>query len=232
MQAEEYDQIFQRMGLPTTTELVRVREEQRAQAEAQKEIRDRERQYFMTARRDGVTYGPWTNERASCEAFDAVMSTHSTWWTVRPEVHGRLTHPAPWQTQGTRLIIDRVLLPTPALQELGWPGWPVGVEIKRSGVPCGPALSQAIDYTRGIFDIDGSPHQLRWVFVWPLMPVGGPLASLMVHQHIGSASTQRNLLNLRLGDANVFSFDWQGYPRLGNNLTRLGVGTGNRSGKS
>lgn len=181
------------------------------------------------AERAEITCGDWADEQASCYAFDSVMARHAAWWSVDQEVPGYIANYAPWQESSTAVRIDRVLIPTPRLCESGWPGWAVGVEIKRSGVPCGPALAQAMDYARSVFHVRGVPQYLRWVFVWPLKTQHGPLASLMVHNHVGTATTGRgDLLHLQSGESAVFGFDWQYQLKLGRNLMRLGVGAGSR----
>lgn len=172
------------------------------------------------------TAGGWQDEQASCQAFDAAVPRG--FWSVEQEVPGFVAHYAPWQQPGSNVRIDRVLVPTPALCALGWPGWAVGVEIKRSGIPCGPPLAQAMDYVRSAFYIQGVPQYLQWVFVWPLQSPSGPLASLMVHHHVGSAWLHRDQLELKVGESTVFGFDWQGRPKVGRNLARLGVGVGSR----
>lgn len=60
------------------------------------------------------------------------------------------------------------------------------MECKKTGEKPGRPLSQAIDYTRSVFDFThGFMIMLRWVFVWPLEKQHGALASIMAQNKVG-----------------------------------------------
>lgn len=120
------------------------------------------------------------------------------------ELRGTLLHPRAGQIErGVR--IDRLLVPTPRLLELGWAHQTIGVEIKRSGAHIGPALAQALDYVHSVFDLDGLAGVVpTCVFVWPMEKQSGPLASLMANMRVGSASSQHGGVKLAFGEEVLF----------------------------
>jgi hypothetical protein len=134
----------------------------------------------------GVTTGSWVTEEASAAALDQRLEAIGM-FRVHHEVTGTLVQPRAGQRE--RLMrIDRLLTPTRELLARGWSHGAIGIEIKRSGIAIGPALAQAMDYVRGSWSVAGVWVQLGAVFVWPMAKQTGPLASLMVHNRIGSAS--------------------------------------------
>ena len=90
---------------------------------------------------DSLTTGGWSTEEASASAFDERIRRIGL-FRVYLEVEGTLIQPRPCQREKT-VRIDRLLVPTEALLALGWKHQTVGVEIKRSGLPIGPPMTQA-----------------------------------------------------------------------------------------
>lgn len=166
-----------------------------------------------------ITLGTWTTEVASAAALDRALATADL-WKVYSEVEGTLIQPRHGQVdKGMR--IDRILVPNKRLLDLGWQNGIVGVEIKRSGEQVGPAIAQALDYGRSVFDIPGSGFAvwLSFVFIWPTSFMGSPPAirSICQQQHVGSAfSTNHDLLILQCGSFNILEVSREGDLRLKN----------------
>jgi hypothetical protein len=171
------------------------------------------------------TTGSWSTEEESASALDRLLSDLGMFRVYR-EVPGTLTQPRVGQRERT-LRIDRVLVPVAELKERGWKHGAVGVEIKRSGVNIGPPLAQAIDYVRGSWQVGGLWLQLGAVFLWPTMKQGGPIASLMVHNRIGTASFSRyDHLKFSLGEEVLLANNAYSGIRVG--ATESGRGAGSR----
>jgi hypothetical protein len=159
------------------------------------------------------TTGSWATEAESASDLDRRLTTAGM-FVVHREVAGTLTQPRVGQ-RDRALRIDRILTPGPELRERGWTHGAVGIEIKRSRVNIGPPLAQAMDYVRGSWNVRGIWIQLAAVFLWPCEKQSGPLASLMVHNRIGSASgTGYAGVKLCFGEEVIYSDDTQGV-RLG-----------------
>jgi len=136
-----------------------------------------------------LTIGEWITEEASCAALDAALDSLGL-WKVYHEVNGVLTQPRPVQTRvGVR--IDRVLIPTKRLLDMGWKHGAVGIEVKRSGEKIGPAISQAMDYLRAVWQLPSAKIVLDWVFIWPMFKHSGTIASILAQQRIGCAYADR-----------------------------------------
>lgn len=128
-------------------------------------------------------FGPWTDEPVACAEFDRRIAESGLFDRSFAEVRGYyLTHRPNRDSQTAR--IDRILLPGPKLREAGWTS-AIGVEIKASQTRIGRALSQAIDYTYCAFNV--GPHwlHLEHIFLWPLRPQLGAVASVMAQNCVG-----------------------------------------------
>src|SRR5574343_612871 len=151
--------------------------------------------------------GMWKTEAESASAFDERVRGTGM-FRIYSERQGILLQPQVTQKDKT-VRIDRILVPTRELLDLGWQLKTIGVEIKRSGKELREVLSQAVDYTRSVFDLDG----LAWVmpsnvYIWPMEKQGGPLASLMVHLRVGTASCGgSDRIKFSLGEEVHFSDD-------------------------
>lgn len=163
------------------------------------------------------TSGNWLTEADSASALDRRLASHNL-WTVYREVPGVLLQPRPGQVDKS-VRIDRVLIPNERLHAAGWRHGAIGIEVKRSGVKLGPPLAQAMDYTRAAWTIAearGISVLLSMVFVWPMPKQYGPLASLLIHNRIGSASFSKwTSLYLQFGDETILHVDQAGEFRLG-----------------
>jgi hypothetical protein len=129
--------------------------------------------------------------------LEIVNPTH---WHVLQEVDGWMLHPR-MDTNGTgRPRIDVLLQPKKALIERGWRWGIVGIECKKSGTKVGRVVSQAMDYTRCVWDTpNGFAVMSRFVFIWPCEPPKNDLESVMVQHRIGVAHTRgRSDQRLRL----------------------------------
>lgn len=146
----------------------------------------------------------WATETASAAAFDTAIG--DDYWTIYREVTGILTQPRPHQIDKT-VRIDRVLTPRPALIQAGWTHGVIGVEIKRSREKIGPAIAQAIDYSRSVWTLHNAGNSrvwLDWVFIWPMPKQGGALASVLAQNRIGTATpSYGGGVHLKSGEAAI-----------------------------
>jgi hypothetical protein len=125
--------------------------------------------------------------------------------------------------------IDRILLPTPRLLELGWTHGAVGIEVKRSKVKIGPPLAQAMDYSRTVWTLPGYGVRiwLDWVFLWPMDRQTGSMASILAQNRIGCAySTKWTVLHLKCGESNLIKIERDGQIDIGD--ARNGQKAGSR----
>lgn len=164
-----------------------------------------------------VTIGQWPDEASSCAALDASLA-HAQLWRVHNEVPGTLAQPRPSQDQHSVYYIDRVLVPSSKLLELGWKHGIVGIEAKRSGVRIGAPIAQAMDYSRMVWTLPqgGIRVWLDWVFVWPMDRQTGPIASILAQNRIGCAySTKWTVLHLKCGESNLIKIERDGQIDIG-----------------
>jgi hypothetical protein len=163
--------------------------------------------YTDTANR--VTAGAWETEAESCAALDAILDRISG-FRVFTEVRGAYTQPRVVQDQRTPRI-DRVLTPLPWLMDAGWVHGPIGIECKRSGEKLGPPISQCLDYSRALWEINHNWVALNWVFLWPAKKTSGTVASILAQQRIGTADTSPyHSLKLASGEAVLALFGADG----------------------
>ena len=160
---------------------------------------------MMAPANDWLTTGDWRDETASTAALDRVLSELGLWKVYR-EVSGVLLQPRPYQAAQRGLRIDRLLLPTTRLLDLGWTHGAIGIECKRSGVKIGPPLAQLVDYSRAVWVLpeNGIRVWCDWVFLWSMERQHGPLASFLAQNRIGCArSNGWNRLQLKCGETNL-----------------------------
>jgi hypothetical protein len=130
------------------------------------------------------TPGPWQTEVESEAALDHAIEATGMFIIYR-QVRGHYISPRP-DTDAKSPRIDRLLLPSPRLQALGWEHGIVGIECKRSGEKIGRPISQMLDYSRALWAIgDGAYVHCKWMLLWPLQKLGGPLASVMAQNRLG-----------------------------------------------
>ena len=139
----------------------------------------------MTGRNE-FTVGPWETEEKACAAFDAAASGDTRFSRLYREVEGRPLTRSPFD-HDHGLRIDRILMPSKALQDAGWLHGAIGVEIKASGTKLGPVVAQAIDYTRCAFEVQpGFFMPVGFVFIFPVQIPGADLGSVMTQNRVGS----------------------------------------------
>lgn len=137
-------------------------------------------------------FGPWTKEDDAKAEFDRRIAASGLFRSLS-EVAGCYTARRP-DREDKDARIDRILIPSRALRDKGWVT-NIGVEIKASETKLGHALAQAEDYTHCLFRIilkkdNGDPDSITWqqlphIFLWPLQPQLGTVASVMVQNRIG-----------------------------------------------
>lgn len=160
-----------------------------------------------------VTYA---TEAASAAALDEALAELNL-FNVYAEVPGTLVQPRPGQVDKS-MRIDRLLLPNDRLLGLGWRHGIVGIEIKRSDARLGPALAQAMDYTRAVWTLPGSYFTVTapWVFCFPFPKQHQDIASVMAQSRVGTAwADQWTLLGLAAGEAVLLRATHTGEIRLG-----------------
>jgi hypothetical protein len=133
-----------------------------------------------------LTCGGYDTEPDAVAALLSIVNP--THWHLLQEVHGWMLHPR-MDTNGTgRPRIDVLLQPKKHLIESGWRWGHVGIECKKSGTKLGRVISQAMDYTRCVWQTpNGFNVMSRLVFVWPCDPVKNDLESVMTQHRIGVA---------------------------------------------
>lgn len=173
------------------------------------------------------TIGDWSTEAESAAAFDAAVPLEL--FRMHREVRGTLLQPRPAQVDRT-VRIDRVLVPTEHLLDLGWKFGIIGCELKRSGEKIGPPIAQAIDYGRSVFTLEPSKFRiyLDYVFIWPMAKHGGTLGSICAQQRIGSAlgDGRYSRFALKSGETGILDVQCDGRIRIGG--TQAGAKVGSR----
>lgn len=134
--------------------------------------------------RNLFTAGDFETEAGAWEFFDGVIEKTKA-FKVYTEVPGQFVSSRPKsEIKGAR--IDRILIPLRRAIDSGWQHGAIGIEGKKSGTKIGKVISQAMDYSRCVFEIDnGFLMMLQWVFIWPVEATTGDVASLMAQQRIG-----------------------------------------------
>lgn len=132
-------------------------------------------------------FGAWTTEVDAAAELDRRIETSGLFDRCYQEVDGFYLAARPNRPL-QKARIDRILFPSEKLRASGW-STPIGVEIKRSGEPLGPALAQAIDYTYAAFGVGPSSGywvHLEKIFLWPLTPQSGAIQSVMIQNGVGA----------------------------------------------
>lgn len=152
------------------------------------------------------TIGAFEDEKAAADAFDAALVGDERFSAAYVEVPGRRMIRSPFDVDH-ELRIDRVLIPSEALQAAGWTHGPVGVEIKASGLKLGPVVAQCIDYAHASFEVRPGFHlPVSLVFIFSAPLALGDLGSLMAQSRIGSCQiNSRGELAFYRGSAQVLS---------------------------
>lgn len=140
-----------------------------------------------TWREPDLTCGEWATEKDAEIALDSHIFAAGCFQEPHAQVNGRPLLMAP-TNDAKDFRIDRVVLPTKAAKSAGWTLGPIGIECKRSGEKLGRPVSQMLDYRNAAYRLKDSDtwFLLNWVFLWPAMPLGGPLASVMAQNRVGT----------------------------------------------
>jgi hypothetical protein len=171
------------------------------------------------SREQVLTCGNYATEPESVEALLAIVNRSH--WRVLQEVNGWMLHPRV-DTAGTgRPRIDMLLQPTQTLMDAGWRWGFVGIECKKSDTKLGRVISQAMDYTRCVWDTpNGFAVMARFVFVWPCEPPKNDLESVMVQHRIGVAYPRNcgSKLWLWFNGTLAYADNGDGAPRVATDL--------------
>lgn len=176
-----------------------------------------------------LTSGSFESERDAEVELDQRLQRLGAWRVYR-EVEGRPFGQLPTDdVKGYR--IDRVLMPTQAIRDAGWPLGPVGIECKRSNEKIGKPVAQILDYRRALWHHDVVREQwfaLGWVFLWPAEPQHGPIASVMAQNRVGTISPSANGLSFMIANHCVAFVAFNGDHRFKDNADSFGRKVGSR----
>jgi hypothetical protein len=144
------------------------------------------------------TCGEYQDEREAVRAFDELVQRTGLFKSYS-EVTGHLLHPRP-AAEDKMMRIDRLLLPSKKLLAAGWKHGAIGVESKRSGVKVGPAIAQAMDYSRTVWvsPDTGLRVMTNYTVVWPLGEIRGVVHSILMQNNIGGVCLKRDSRDDRL----------------------------------
>lgn len=144
------------------------------------------------------TEGGFNDEVLAMESLDLWLESAKA-FRVHREVRGQYIQPRCYtEEKGGR--IDRLLIPLRPLVAAGWREGAIGIEGKKSGHKIGKVVTQAIDYSRCIFELDadtGPPGMLlmlKWIFIYPLADPGFDLGSIMAQNRIGCVRIESHRL--------------------------------------
>jgi len=162
-----------------------------------------------------VTCGDWTVESDAEDFFVQFVATTGMFRAHR-QVFGEPLWKHFWQ-EHQAVKADVLLLPTRKLYDAGWRSGAIVIEVKRSGEKIGPGCNQLIDYTNSVFFLpSGVAVVPTFGFLFPAPKQHGPLASIMAHQHLGTAAIRHGSLNLFCGESRVLTLGQDGRIDIGN----------------
>jgi hypothetical protein len=172
-----------------------------------------------------LTCGHWAAE-AEAEEYLASYLSRTGLFKVHRQVTGRTVAHRHFQ-EPKGLHADLLLVPNDRFIDAGWTGGALVIEVKRSGEKTGPGYSQLMDYMGAAWPLAGGVCVAPdFGFLFPVAKQHGPLASILAHQHIGTASIDRGQLSLYAGECRVLTVDEVGGFRFGQ--TRFGRSLGAR----
>lgn len=146
---------------------------------------------------DFYTGGDYATEAESCTAFDEVIN-QTGYFKVLREVTGQYLQ-LNLDQEYAKPRIDRLLIPTAALRELGWNHGVIGVECKRSHEKIGRPISQMLDYRRAVYSVLGVHVVPMYVLLWPWRGCGGPVDSIVAQQRLGHIYVDHGTLRMASG---------------------------------
>lgn len=181
-----------------------------------------------------TTCGSYPDEPSACKAFDDAIQS-SDLFTTHAEVKGEILQPR-FGTDSKVMRIDRLLFPSKKLLDSGWRLGAVGVEIKKSGHKIGPALAQALDYSRSVWisRSSGLLVMCRYYFIFPMTKIMGTTHSILQQNNVGGCEIVREdrldwkKLLFHLGDgATILSYHYA-TKELVVNAPKCGAKSGSR----
>lgn len=152
------------------------------------------------------TTGYFHEESEALAEFDSIVNASGSFRLI-PEVEGEYVCPR-YGTEAKGARIDRILMPLKKAVDAGWNGGAIGIEAKRSGAKIGRLVSQAIDYSRCVFELRSPPGllvMLKWIFIFPAEMQTCDLASVMAQNRIGTCWLINDRLTFSCGGMNGIS---------------------------
>jgi len=124
------------------------------------------------------TSGDWKTEKDAEEFFWSFINRFDA-FSIFPQVTGTPLYKHHFQ-EAKNLRADFILFPQKKLIAEGWSGGAIVVEIKRSKIPFGPALSQLNDYMHSSWKIpNGNVNVIpTFGFVFPVEKQHGSKSSM------------------------------------------------------
>lgn len=161
-----------------------------------------------------ITGGNWQTEHDAEEALVQFLE-NTNLFVVYRQVAGEPLWKHHFQEHNA-VRADLLLFPSQSLIASGWRSGAVVIEVKRSGEKIGPGLNQLIDYTNSSFYIDGGVAVMpSFGFLFPAPKQAEAVASIMAHQHLGTATLEADTLHLYCGESRILSICADGSMRLG-----------------
>lgn len=180
-----------------------------------------------------ITLGHFMQEHQAWDAFDQAVALDGGLWKSYAEVRGYHFAPMVGQDHEGKQI-DRILVPTAKMIELGWKYGSIGIEVKKSGMALAPIFSQCLDYRRSVFTLTHNFRiHLDTIFVFEADKQQGGMGHLCCANRIGTCHRDKRTGRLKfyLGELCVFRFEADGKPKFGLNVNSVGRKCGHRSGK-
>lgn len=147
--------------------------------------------------------------KSSTAAFE--WQLRQAWlFNIHRQVNSATIRLRQWEREKQSYRIDFVLEPTPDLLAEGWPFGNIGVECKKSGLKLGQPLAQMLNYHDATWRVGGDEIALSYIFLWPLVPQGGFVSSLLYQFHMGSVSLIHGGAGLDFHNGNDHMFSISG----------------------
>jgi len=149
-----------------------------------------------------LTVGPWPTEQEAEDWLAAFLAGTGLFHVQRQVAGVPLERHHFQRAQGVRA--DLLLLPSQKLVDMGWKDGVIVIEVKKPGVKIGLGINQLLDYMRTAWFIDGGIAVIpSFGFLFPARKQIGPLASVLAHQHIGTATLEGDRVDLYCGHSGV-----------------------------
>lgn len=166
---------------------------------------------------DIETTGHWATE-PEAEEYLVAFLRQTGLFTVYRQRTGVPIAKHHFQVQSKEsLRVDVLLTPQATLMAQGWQYGAIIIDAKRSGIKVGPGLNQLMDYMSTAWPVRGGIMVLpSFAFLFPARSPGGPVASIMSHQHIGAAEVDyHDRLILYCGHSRVLVTTRSGQVEIG-----------------